>query len=59
MTQNEIKYQLIAMVDDTVVYSSEYPDTTILQEDGLRKAEHAVERELEELESLMEEVESE
>ena len=47
----EIRYFLSAEVDGVLVFSSEYPDTTMLQEE-LYKAEHAVERELKELEEL-------
>jgi hypothetical protein len=43
---SEITYRLIAEVDDEIVYQSTFPDTTMLQEDGLRKAEHAVEKQL-------------
>lgn len=46
---NEVVYKLIATVDDEVVFSSEYPDSTMLQEE-LYKAEGQVERKLEELE---------
>lgn len=42
MPQNEIVFTLVATVDDEEVYRSDFPDTTMLQEDGLRKAEHQV-----------------
>lgn len=45
----EIRYFVSAEVDGVLVFSSEYPDTTMLQEE-LYKAEHAVERELQSLE---------
>ncbi len=48
---SEIRYFVSAEVDGVLVFSSEYPDTTMLQEE-LYKAEHAVERELKELEEL-------
>lgn len=47
---NEIVYKLIATVDDEEVFASEYPDTTMLQEE-LSKAEDQVELKLKELEA--------
>lgn len=46
---NEVVYKLVATVDDEVVFASEYPDTTMLQEE-LGKAEYQVERKLEVIE---------
>lgn len=46
---NEIVYKLIVVVDDEEVFSSNYPDTVMLQED-LGKAENQVELKLKELE---------
>jgi len=43
----DIKYLLIAEVDGVTVFSNDYPDTTMLQEE-LYKAERAVEQEIEE-----------
>ena len=48
----EIKYYLTAEVDDEVVFSSYYEDTTMLQEE-LYKAESAVEREFEAYNELL------
>jgi hypothetical protein len=45
MTDLEIKYKLVAYVDDTIVYQSEFPDTAML-EASVHKAEYAVERAL-------------
>lgn len=47
----EVRYFLSAEVDGVMVFSSDYPDTTMLQEE-LYKAEGQVERELEELEAF-------
>lgn len=45
MTDIDIKYKLVAYVDDRIVYQSEFPDTTML-EVSIHKAEYAVERAL-------------
>lgn len=39
----EIRYRLTAVVNDEVVYYSEFSTTEALQEEGIRKAEGAVE----------------
>lgn len=44
----EVRYFLSAEVDGVMVFSSDYPDTTMLQEE-LYKAEGQVERELEQI----------
>lgn len=46
----EVRYFISAEVDGVLVFSNDYEDTTMLQEE-LYKAERAVERELEELEN--------
>jgi hypothetical protein len=48
---SEIKYTIIAEVDDVMVYRGEFEDIALLEESGLRKAEFAVEKELEEVEN--------
>lgn len=50
----EIEYKLTAFVNDEIVFESTYPDTSYLQEDGLRKAEYNVEKAIK---ALREEVE--
>lgn len=50
---NNIVYRLIAYVDDSAVYESDYADTTELQYD-LNKAEELVERYIEKDKELME-----
>lgn len=40
----EITYVLIANVDGLDIYKGEFPDTSLVQESGLRKAEHAVDQ---------------
>lgn len=49
---SKITYVLEAFYDGDLIFRSEYPDTTELQENGLRKAEHAVEKALDEDEEL-------
>ena len=44
---NEIIYTLIATVDGVEVCNQDFPDTTELQELGLRRAEDQVERYME------------
>ena len=46
----EIQYILFAKVDGVTVFRGYYEDTSGVEEDGLRKAEHAVEQALEEIE---------
>lgn len=43
-----IKYRLVATLDDSIVYDGEFETTDALMENGIRKAETAVERALEE-----------
>lgn len=49
MKQLDIKFTVIARVDDELVYKGEFPDTAVLVEE-LYKAEKAVERKIDELE---------
>lgn len=43
-----VQWCLTAKVDDVTVYYSEFPTLDMLEEDGLRKASHAVEKAVEE-----------
>lgn len=63
MIENDIIYKLIVICDDEEIYESEFYSQEALQEEGLRKADHAImrfkeeQRELEEtLEETLEEV---
>lgn len=40
--ENEVVYELKAYVDGEEVFKGEYPDTIAVEEEGLRKAEHAI-----------------
>lgn len=51
----EIIYKLEAYYDDELVFSSDYPDTTMLQEE-LGKAEVAIQRALEKDQDLEEDI---
>jgi hypothetical protein len=53
--EKEVIYKLVALVDDEVVFESDYFDTLELMEDGLSKAEAIVERHLNEPDDEMEE----
>jgi hypothetical protein len=56
---NDIVYTLTAEVDGCMIYREQFTDTASLEENGLRKAENAVDEEITEWDTLIREEDGE